>query len=90
MTETIANTSPLQQEKEETDEVLVEMNHVNVGWGDHRVLIDLNWKLKKGEHWLVSGPNGSGKTTFLELITGDNLQVYCNDVRLFGKKRGSG
>ena len=90
LTETIANTSPLQQEKEDTDEVLVEMNHVNVGWGDHRVLIDLNWKLKKGEHWLVRGPNGSGKTTFLELITGDNLQVYCNDVRLFGKKRGSG
>lgn len=90
LTETIANTSPLQQEKEDTDDVLVEMNHVNVGWGDHRVLIDLNWKLKKGEHWLVRGPNGSGKTTFLELITGDNLQVYCNDVRLFGKKRGSG
>lgn len=90
LTETIANTSPLKQAQEETREILVEMNHVNVGWGDHRVLIDLNWQLKKGEHWLVRGPNGSGKTTFLELITGDNQQVYCNDVRLFGTKRGSG
>ena len=26
----------------------------------------------------------------MELITGDNKQVYCNDVRLFGKKRGTG
>lgn len=90
LTETIANTSPLKQESADSEELLVEMNHVNVGWGDHQVLIDLNWKLKKGEHWLVRGPNGSGKTTFLELITGDNMQVYCNDVRLFGKKRGSG
>lgn len=90
LTETIANTTPLKQESVEPEELLVEMNHVNVGWGDHQVLVDLNWKLKKGEHWLVRGPNGSGKTTFLELITGDNMQVYCNDVRLFGKKRGSG
>ncbi|MCQ2959764.1 MAG: ATP-binding cassette domain-containing protein [Bacteroidales bacterium] len=88
---TIEKTIPLQTEKSTvTEEILVEMNNVNVGWSDHKVLIDLNWKLKKGEHWLVRGPNGSGKTTFLELITGDNMQVYCNDVRLFGKKRGSG
>ena len=66
------------------------MNNVNVGWGDNHVLVDLNWKLYKGEHWLIQGPNGSGKTTFLELITGDNMQVYCNDVYLFGIKRGSG
>ena len=69
---------------------LVEMNHVNVGWGDNHVLVDLNWKLYKGEHWLIQGPNGCGKTTFLELITGDNMQVYCNDVHIFGIKRGSG
>ncbi len=69
---------------------LVEMHDVNVGWDDHKVLRNLNWSLRRGEHWLVRGPNGSGKTTFLELITGDNMQVYCNDVRLFGIKRGSG
>ncbi len=90
LTKTITNTAPLAKETSLPDEVLVEMNHVNVTWGDNTVLKDLNWKLKKGEHWLVRGPNGSGKTTFLELITGDNPQVYCNDVRLFGIRRGSG
>ena len=78
----------LESKSEKT--LLVEMNNVNVGWGDNHVLVDLNWKLYKGEHWLIQGPNGSGKTTFLELITGDNMQVYCNDVYLFGIKRGSG
>lgn len=71
-------------------EVLVEMYNVNVGWDDHKVLRDLTWTLNAGEHWLIQGPNGSGKTTFLELITGDNKQVYCNDVRLFGQRRGTG
>ena len=74
----------------ESESPLIEMNHVNVGWDDHRVLIDLNWRLMPGQHWLIQGPNGSGKTTFLELITGDNMQVFCNDVRLFGARRGSG
>ncbi len=74
----------------ESRDVLVEMNDVNVGWDGHQVLRNLNWKLIRGEHWLVRGPNGSGKTTFLELITGDNMQVFSNDVRIFGNRRGSG
>lgn len=77
-------------EKFSAEEILVEMRGVNVGWGEHRVLRDLNWTLRRGEHWLIRGPNGSGKTTFLELITGDNMQVFCNDVKIFGARRGSG
>ncbi len=72
------------------EDILVEMKDVNVGWDDHKVLRHLNWKLIRGQHWLVRGPNGSGKTTFLELITGDNMQVFSNDVRIFGNRRGSG
>ncbi len=73
-----------------TPPALIEMRGVNVGWGDNRVLQDLNWTLRKNEHWLIRGPNGSGKTTFLELITGDNMQVFSNDIKIFGARRGSG
>lgn len=82
-----ANSEPSSEEK---PEVLIKMTNVNVGWGDNHVLQNLSWQLNKGEHWLIQGPNGSGKTTFLELITGDNMQVFANDVWLFGAKRGSG
>ena len=82
----------LQNEKSdsEDEEILVEMKNVNVGWDGRLVLENLNWTLKKHEHWLIRGPNGCGKTTFLELITGDNKQVYSNDIWIFGIKRGSG
>jgi molybdate transport system ATP-binding protein len=66
------------------------MRDVNVGWGEKRVLCHLNWTVLPGEHWLIRGPNGAGKTTLLELITGDNMQVFSNDVSIFGKRRGSG
>ena len=85
-----ATVRPDQKESGENEPPLVEMNRVTVEWSGRKVLDSLSWKLEKGQHWLIRGPNGSGKTTFLELITGDNPQVYRNDVRLFGKKRGSG
>lgn len=86
----IQGNTVLPADDDEREESLVCMKNVNVGWDGRRVLEDFSWEVKKGEHWLIRGPNGSGKTTLLELITGDNHQVFCNDVRLFGKKRGSG
>ena len=71
-------------------EILVDMQDVRVAWGDKVVLNKLNWQVRAGEHWLVRGPNGSGKTTLLELITGDNMQVFCNNVSIFGRRRGTG
>lgn len=73
-----------------TAEILVDMKDVRVAWGDKVVLNRLNWQVRSGEHWLIRGPNGSGKTTLLELITGDNMQVFCNDVSIFGRRRGTG
>jgi molybdate transport system ATP-binding protein len=69
---------------------LVEMRNVRVAYGESVVLDGLNWTVRRGENWAVVGPNGSGKSTLLSLVTGDNLQVYANEVSLFGKKRGEG
>ena len=80
----------LQNEKVDSRQTLIQMNGVNVGWGDKKVLRNFDWTVMPNEHWLIRGPNGSGKTTLLELITGDNHQVFCNYVWLFGNKRGSG
>ena len=80
----------VKKDDDEKTETLFELKNVNVGWDGKLVLKNLSWTLKKGEHWLIQGPNGCGKTTLLELITGDNKQVYSNDVTIFGIKRGSG
>ncbi len=71
-------------------EPFVEMTNIHVAYGEQVVLDGLNWRVLRGEHWAVVGPNGSGKSTLMSLITGDNLQVYANEVRLFGKRRGGG
>ncbi len=71
-------------------EVLIELKGVTVRYGEALILDRLNWTVRRGENWAVAGPNGAGKTTLLRLITGDHLQAYANDIRIFGKARGSG
>lgn len=71
-------------------ETLIDMKNVTVQYGGTIALNNLNWTVKAGQNWVVLGPNGSGKTTLLNLVSGDNLQGYANDIHLFGKRRGSG
>lgn len=70
--------------------VLVEMKDTSVCYNGVTVLAKINWSVREGQRWAVLGHNGAGKSTLLSLITGDNPQVYANEVFLFGKKRGSG
>ena len=72
------------------DGSLVRMNDVRVAYTDNIVFEGLNWSLSPGMHWQVKGPNGSGKTCLLNLITGDHPQCYVNDISLFGMQRGQG
>lgn len=62
---------------------LVEFRNVTVRYGAKRILRNVTWALRRGERWVLLGPNGSGKTTFLSLIQGDNPQAYAQDIRLF-------
>ncbi len=72
------------------DQTLVEMHDVSVSYGNTQVLNHVNWCVKPGEHWQISGPNGCGKSTLLSLITGDNHKAYGQNISLFGRRRGSG
>jgi molybdate transport system ATP-binding protein len=71
-------------------EPIIELNHVSVAYGDRAILDDISWTVRAGEQWAVVGPNGSGKSTLLSLLCGDHPQAYSNDVRLFGRQRGTG
>jgi molybdate transport system ATP-binding protein len=69
---------------------VVELAGVTVTHSGKRILDNVTWTVRAGERWAVVGPNGSGKTTLLSLLCGDHPQAYANDIRLFGRKRGTG
>jgi ABC-type molybdenum transport system ATPase subunit/photorepair protein PhrA len=78
-------------------EALVELNGVRVSYGPKPVLGDwqqpdktqpgLWWSLHRGQRCGIFGPNGSGKTTMLSLITSDHPQTYGLPIKLFGRSR---
>ena len=69
---------------------VIRFNHVTIRYGERTILKDLNWTVRRGEHWALSGQNGSGKSTLLSLVCADNPQGYACDISLFGHRRGSG
>jgi len=51
--------------------VLLQLSQVDL-YVDYRpVLRDLDWQLRRGEHWAIYGANGAGKSSFLKLLYGD-------------------
>ena len=72
------------------DGSLVRIHNGRIAYTDNLVFEGVDWEIRPGEHWQVKGPNGSGKTCLLHLITGDHPQCYVNDVQLFGYQRGQG
>lgn len=72
------------------DDLLIQLNNVNVSYSERPILKNITWHIGKGEFWELSGPNGSGKTTILSMITGENPKGYGQELYLFGHKKGSG
>ena len=72
------------------EQPLVRLSKATIKYDETVIFSDLDWTIQPNEHWQLSGPNGSGKTGLLALITGDHPQCYVNDIFVFGFKRGSG
>lgn len=51
------------------------------------ILSDISWTIKPGEHWVLMGRNGSGKTMLLKIISG-YLWPTSGMVEVLGEKFG--
>lgn len=69
---------------------VVRMHDVSIRYGNRTILKSLDWVVRNGERWALSGSNGSGKSTLLSLVCADNPQSYACDITLFDRRRGSG
>ncbi len=74
----------------EEPETLVRLVGGHAGYGERVIFNDLDVTVQSGQHTLLTGLNGTGKSTLLALITGDHPDCYTNELYLFGIRRGSG
>lgn len=73
-----------------TTEELIKFTNVTIKYEDKVIVENINWQINAGEFWHLTGANGTGKTTLLSIITGDNVKGYGQDIMLFGKRKGTG
>lgn len=52
-------------------EPLVILQNASVYRNGLRALGPISWQWRRGEHWLVTGENGAGKSTFARLVAGE-------------------
>ena len=86
----VSSATPSSGNTPQRPETLFVLKNVNVQFGDTTVLKNLNWTVRRGEHWAVMGENGAGKSTLLGLLTADHPQIYKNDITLLGERPGHG
>lgn len=71
-------------------EMVVEMKDLTIKYGATTIIDKLNWQVRKGERWALTGRNGSGKTTLFSVINADHPLAYTQNIFLFGRRRGTG
>jgi len=56
---------------------------------DGTLILDrLDWRVERGEHWVILGANGSGKTSLLSALTG-YLTPSAGEIELLGETYGN-
>ena len=73
---------------------VVELHNVSKSWGKAKMLDHFDYTFRRAERVGVVGDNGTGKSTFLRLVTGelspDAGKVVVGDTVVFGYYRQSG
>jgi len=73
---------------------IVELHHLNKSFGDKNLFDDFDYVFKRGERIGIIGKNGTGKSTFLNILTGsvplDSGKVIIGDTVKFGYYTQSG
>jgi iron complex transport system ATP-binding protein len=73
-------------EQRRTDAVL-EVRNLSIHRGSTRILADFSWRIRQGEHWVVLGANGCGKTSLFSALMG-YVTPTRGDIFVLGEEYG--
>src|SRR6516164_9522120 len=66
---------------------ILSVSGLRVERGGTVILDDVSWRVDRGQHWVILGANGSGKTSLLSALTG-YLTPTAGEISLLGKTYG--
>ena len=66
---------------------VLQVEKLHIRRGDTVILDDVCWSVEHGQHWVILGANGSGKTSLLSALLG-YLTPTDGSIRLLGRSFG--
>ena len=66
---------------------ILEVRDLTIRRGDTVILDRVSWAVQRGEHWVILGANGSGKTSLLSSLTG-YLSPTQGEIAVLGRRFG--
>lgn len=66
---------------------LLDVRHLTIQREATTLLHDVAWRVERGEHWVLLGPNGCGKTSLLKALTA-YLTPSAGEIELLGERYG--
>jgi iron complex transport system ATP-binding protein len=66
---------------------ILEISNLRIERSGVKILDGLSWRVARGQHWVILGANGSGKTSLLSALTG-YLMPTAGEVSLLGETYG--
>jgi molybdate transport system ATP-binding protein len=79
------------QEPLKTDfAIAASFSNLIIKYGDNVIINGIDWTIRKGEKWALTGLNGAGKSMLLGVVFADHPQAYANKIIIFDQPRGSG
>src|ERR1700691_5555802 len=70
-----------------TAQPMLEISRLSIRRGGTHILRKLNWRVEAGQHWVILGANGSGKTSLLSALTGYFMPT-AGEITLLGETYG--
>jgi iron complex transport system ATP-binding protein len=66
---------------------MLEVTGLRIVRGGTVIINDISWRVDPGQHWVILGANGSGKTSLLSALTG-YLMPTAGEITLLGEGYG--
>lgn len=66
---------------------ILEISELRIERSGTTILDGVDWRVERGQHWVILGANGSGKTSLLSALTG-YLTPTAGEISLLGRNYG--
>lgn len=66
---------------------MLEVSSLRIQRGRTTILDNVSWRVERGQHWVILGANGSGKTSLLSGLTG-YLMPTAGEISVLGERYG--